>query len=153
MTLQQARSYECFTIDSKLIFALDKNGGYFWYIGSRFTQTYGGGCFRKMCGPAEKNRPEVVCRKFILFSSLLSNRVTQLSWACVLKVMWNNIVATLFLPNGYNIVPPLQRCIRVKNRCCKSASRVTSPLGKNVRALVLTLAVFMLETLKSSRRI
>ena len=47
MTLQQARPYVCFTIDSKFIFALDKNGGYFLYVSSRFKQTYGGGCFRK----------------------------------------------------------------------------------------------------------
>ena len=150
MTLQQARPYVCFTTDSKLIFALDKNGGYFFlhkfkiylnlgwnieYICSQWN------VLEKMWGPAEKNLPGVVCRKFILFSSLLSYRVTQLAHkvlSVLLKVMWNNIVATLFLPNGYNIVPALQRCIPAKNRCCKSASRVTSPLGKNMRALVLT---------------
>ena len=79
MTLQQARSYECFTIDSKLIFALDKNGGYFWYIRSRFTQTYGGGVLEKCADQLRKIGLKLSVEKFILFSSLLSNRVTQLS--------------------------------------------------------------------------
>ena len=60
-----------------------------------------------MCGPAEKNRPEVVCRKFILFSSLL--QMAWPSWAELAYLRWCE--TTLLRPCFFRMVTTLfQHC-------------------------------------------
>lgn len=81
-----------------------------------------------MCGPAEKNRPEVVCRKFILFSSLL--QMAWPSWAERAYLRWCE--TTLLRPCFFRMVTTLfQHCNAVY--ALKSLLQISIPCNITFR--------------------